>query len=517
MPRSSRRITYMPSHLQINRYGVYRFRRRYPSELIDLIHSLGGKHKREFVVTLDTREPQKAKQMACLLAYRVERYLEYFRRELLKAQEDKSLMTEHVQTGMIFDLNEDGSGSINIQDTELIALTEAGLSADDINSIIQSSVDALSRAVGMPSTERQGNKRYPLLSDVIRGFQGDLARKKPKGWKPPANYQTYTRRLTEILGDDITVDQITRDKARLVFDMLSRMPGNTRPHRGKSVPQIVEAVGDIPDNERLSQKSLNDHMERYSALLNWAIREGKYDSGNPFDDLRKEKDQRLKDGRDLFTSEELLKIFSGKIFTDFSLPKHNKPHRYWMPLIALYSGARRAEIASLYLDDIQEINGIPCFDINENSDDKRLKTRNAARKVPIHSKLIQLGLLDYVDYLRKKGEKRLFPELEHWSEKEGYARPLGEWFNLQYLKQIGVYERRRKVFHSFRHTLSTALERADVRTMRIEQICGRSTAGTTTGEAVYIKDAELPHLHEDLEKVSFDKELENVKKFEMRI
>lgn len=40
--------------------------------------------------------------------------------------------------------------------------------------------------------------------------------------------------------------------------------------------------------------------------------------------------------------------------------------------------------------------------------DKSLKTVNAIRQVPIHPRLIELGLLEYVDALKAAGYDRLF-------------------------------------------------------------------------------------------------------------
>ncbi|MDU7187743.1 MAG: SDR family NAD(P)-dependent oxidoreductase, partial [Klebsiella sp.] len=53
--------------------------------------------------------------------------------------------------------------------------------------------------------------------------------------------------------------------------------------------------------------------------------------------------------------------------------------------------------------------------------DKSLKTVNAIRQVPIHPRLIELGLLEYVDALKVAGYDRLFPELKH-NKIKGYTQ-----------------------------------------------------------------------------------------------
>ena len=140
-----------------------------------------------------------------------------------------------------------------------------------------------------------------------------------------------------------------------------------------------------------------------------------------------------------------------------------------------------------------------------------MKTLNGIRKTPIHPHLIELGFLTY--YAACNNNSRLFTDLDHYTEKEGYARKIGDWFNGDYLKKIGIHVKIKKVFHSFRHTLTSELERAGVTDPMIEQICGREAEKKTTGREVYTDDAELPRLLDELMKISFRQELSAVKKW----
>ncbi len=70
------------------------------------------------------------------------------------------------------------------------------------------------------------------------------------------------------------------------------------------------------------------------------------------------------------------------------------------------------EILQLYLEDIYEKEGIWAFDLNENHSDKKLKTPQSRRLVPLHNKLIELGLLEL--WQTRKGEggyERLFHDV----------------------------------------------------------------------------------------------------------
>lgn len=103
--------------------------------------------------------------------------------------------------------------------------------------------------------------------------------------------------------------------------------------------------------------------------------------------------------------------------------RYLRPHYYWSPLLELYTDARIEELCQLHLNDIRKVDGIWCFDINDNTPDKKLKSPASKRLVPIHTRLIELGFLDYKK--RVKGT-RLFPELKR--RRDGYSQDASKWF-----------------------------------------------------------------------------------------
>lgn len=96
-----------------------------------------------------------------------------------------------------------------------------------------------------------------------------------------------------------------------------------------------------------------------------------------------------------------------------------------MPL-ALFTGARQGELTQLYVSDIADIEGVPCFNIRDAEAGQRLKNANARRLVPIHSVLIDLGFLRYVEQLRVAGVERIFQELS--LRRDGYGHAASNWF-----------------------------------------------------------------------------------------
>jgi len=56
-------------------------------------------------------------------------------------------------------------------------------------------------------------------------------------------------------------------------------------------------------------------------------------------------------------------------------------HRYWLPILGLYTGCRANEVCQLHKEDLKEQDGIWYLDINDNGK-KSLKNRSSRRLVP---------------------------------------------------------------------------------------------------------------------------------------
>jgi integrase len=358
------------------------------------------------------------------------------------------------------------------------------------------------------------------LSDLIEKYNEERVAQRNGNWKVPNGDITKGRRLVEILGD-VPCAQVTRDDARLVRSRISKLPANSAPYRGWSVDRLLEKE----HASTISKTQVKHYMTFYASLFKWAVQE-EYGgvAKNPFERLSSKRQSGEKQQRDPFDSDELRRIFSGPLFTDYNNRKHQS-HRYWAPLIGLHTGARPAEIAALTIDDIYtEVDSddreVWIMDINTKAEDpsmkegsrKRVKTDNAIRTVPLHPKLIELGLPDFVEEIRRRGKRRLFHHL-NWSERSGYGRWIGDHFT-DYLKELKIHVKYRKVFYSFRHSMATALERAEVQIHHIERLSGRSTDRTiTTGERHYIAPREAKELYDQILKLDFSKELSNLRPF----
>jgi integrase len=154
-----------------------------------------------------------------------------------------------------------------------------------------------------------------------------------------------------------------------------------------------------------------------------------------------------------------------------------KDARFWLPLLALFTGMRLEEIAQLRCRDIRQVDGVRVIDVNA-SDGKRLKNQNSQRLIPIHSELLEVGLLDRIEETIVSGHEHLWPELR--KNKHGsYSASYSNWFG-RYKNLIGLTDPK-KTFHSFRHTFIDRLKQLDVPDGKIQELVGHANHSITTG------------------------------------
>jgi integrase len=191
-------------------------------------------------------------------------------------------------------------------------------------------------------------------------------------------------------------------------------------------------------------------------LFKWCV-DADYCDKNYFKNLAVKVDDDDKQKRRPYTREELLRFVQSPIFTDKNLPLE-RAYQFFIPLIGLFAGMRMNEICQLHTEDIREINGVWCIDVNKNSPDKRLKSKAARRIVPLHPVVIKAGLIEYKKIMEEQGNERMWMELKF---KEGnYKEDYSTEFNKYIDKHIT--DDREVNFHVFRNTLSDNLKQQGI-------------------------------------------------------
>jgi integrase len=150
-----------------------------------------------------------------------------------------------------------------------------------------------------------------------------------------------------------------------------------------------------------------------------------------------------------------------------------------LPLLALFSGARRGELAGLTVADVKKEEHTRGWVLSFNPDKergKKLKTKQSERMVPLHPELKRLEFLEFVDEAKRGGgaDAWLFAAISPRS-KDG-AKAWSKWFG-RYLRSIGITDTR-KVFHSFRHNFIDALRSAGVSEELNTALVGHSAGGS---------------------------------------
>ena len=219
----------------------------------------------------------------------------------------------------------------------------------------------------------------------------------------------------------------------------------------------------IADPKR-SQINVRDRLAYLRTLLEWAAQEDIVPV-NVARDVKMAVTERGEKRKD-FNADDLNALFAGPVHANGERPKAGYGEAaYWLPLIALFMGARREEIGQLrvqdvkpvaYIDDADNRQEVWCIDITDTPDDdalpNQIKNEASNRLVPLHPKLIELGFIDYVEKLSDQAG-RVFPALKPIGIGQKLTDKWGQWFS-RYERDCGVDDKA-KVFHSFRHTWKT--------------------------------------------------------------
>lgn len=206
--------------------------------------------------------------------------------------------------------------------------------------------------------------------------------------------------------------------------------------------------------DKLAPSSQDSKNNVYKNFFDWCVQRNRCNS-NPIvpcklgKNRRAELQQQMGRERLPYTNEDLRLIFSKEIRANIS-----KPCLYWLPLIAIYTGARLEEIASLELSTINlSEENLWTFTFG------KTKTISSIRTIPIHHELIKAGLLEYIEDVKQfwPNANTLFP----------YMKPVSGRLTHRFSQDYGSFKKAlgidsTKDFHSFRTTVIGILKRARV-------------------------------------------------------
>lgn len=261
--------------------------------------------------------------------------------------------------------------------------------------------------------------------------------------------------------------------------------------------------------------NVNRHLSTISPLYKWLLRQPRWAGlRNPTDGLFYD-DVKGKNPRPPFSTEQLNAMLKSPLFTGFQADGkehlkgncHADDWRYWVPIVCLFTGARLGEIAQLRTEDVRKERGVWFIHIRHDESTGQTTKSGKSRAAPIHSKLIELGFLDFHKrQLKRAGESEnhaMFPELEKNSRGQ-ISGDVGRWWR-DYLEEIGVKNGRDGFgSHSFRHTMADLL-RTEVELLddEIEVTLGHNQKTTTSGYGK-LPQGTVTRLHGYFEAVRFE-------------
>jgi integrase len=302
------------------------------------------------------------------------------------------------------------------------------------------------------------------------------------------HFMAFMGEGSAVNGGSLGLDQVSTLDVRRYKELLQTTPSNAlQKYPDLTVIEVVDAAKQAGDR-LLGTTSINNYIQCVSTLYSWAMTELDYQGKNYFRGRTKRVTGKSKrDERHPFSKEQLATFFSSPLYTGCqSLSRSHKEGdkffkdsaKYWVPLIGFYTGMRLQEILQLYVTDIYQSNDTWVLDLNKAHEDKKLKTEQSKRVIPIHTELVNIGLIAFKERQEEKGSDRLFPDAA-LSGDGTYSSTFSKWFS-RYLANIGI-KTDKTSFHSFRHNMKDFFRATGISDELSEHYLGRLTG--KTGEA----------------------------------
>lgn len=152
-----------------------------------------------------------------------------------------------------------------------------------------------------------------------------------------------------------------------------------------------------------------------------------------------------------------------------------------------------------------------CLDIKESDapDTKSVKTSDQ-RIIPLHPFLVDdLYFIGYVEEIKEQGHKRVFPKLTNVRNRWGHY--VGKRFT-EFRKNCGIEAQpRKKVFHSFRHTLIDNLKQTGAKEKHMKEFVGHKGRGDITWDLYGKQFKPLVLMDEVVLKLNYELDMNHLK------
>ena len=413
-----------------------------------------------------------------------------------------------------------------VVDNKLIVEPGSDTYQDIAHRMMRAEIEALERTAERDRGDYSGAPRDPIVKPMIgkareRAKAGESImdlfaiydRENPK--QIAQDTLNQARRdiglFVNYVGASCPVHRIDKKAVREWKHLLMRYPvkaSESKAFAGMNLAQTVKANETI-GKPTLTPRTVNRYIASLGAFCTWLVAHGYLDTVPTRDmSLSKSKGKPARP----FAPAELQALFASPLFVgcqsadewrNIAKPGNVqvRDHRFWLPLVMLYTGARPAEIAQLNTNDVRQEHDQWIFHVTtEGGGEKSVKTAGSMRVIPVHSELVRLGFIEYRNRIEREGQIRLFPEAKRNSRGQMVA-DLSREFG-RYLTRIGLKDGRGLSLYSFRHGTADALRRAGHLDEAFGFILGH-TAGTMTGRYGTLPQGMLQQRVELIEAIAY--------------
>lgn len=336
--------------------------------------------------------------------------------------------------------------------------------------------------------ENQNYKKY-RISELFNLYIKEESIRKEWGERNERDLNLVFKHFISYYNDSY-IDELNREHfSYFRNDVISKLPIKITKniYKNKSTKEII-LIAKKEKDERIQKGTINKYVRRLHQVFEWATNTDKINK-NLTKELQLKEKKNKKDKKLPYSKNDLKNLFSKSPWFNEDLKdtlRHN-PQYIFIPLLCLYNGgAKPTELAQLYTDDIKKYKGLWVIDFN-NEDDKNLKDDYYnSRRVPLSQKIIDIGFLDYVKYIKKKKSKKLFPSISIFkSGGTNFTNKFSE-YNKKYITTA-----ENKTFYSLRHLVNQVLKNNKIKVYIINDITGHSYASENKDNSVY-GDTQMP-------------------------
>lgn len=279
------------------------------------------------------------------------------------------------------------SAGINAKVQSMFGLLRVGvIDADEIPKLVASCLPCKQRLKVLATDDKEENREENRvkLSEAIQLFVSD---KSPR-WtvKTQLEFTSMFDILLALIGDK-EICCLSRSDGLSCRDKLQCLPTNLRKkkqYRELSITQIL----DLKVDSTLNAKTLNKYLVLLSSIFKWCVKNGMMKT-NIAEGLSLPETTAAHEERKAYGLDDIKRVV-------VNLPrKPDEPEKYWIPMMAMYSGLRLDECCQMHVLDVRLVDDILCFDVNDVGD-RKVKTQSSKRLVPVHPKLLELGFREFI-------------------------------------------------------------------------------------------------------------------------